>query len=530
MMTSTNNFTFQRRAVAAIVIAQMAFVPAMAFAQQAPVPPQTAPAPQGPVLQLSMKQAEAMALESNLGLKGDRLAPDIASENLAAARSAFLPLLQSSFSRNSTTRVSTNVFEGTASSLTTKNMSASTSVSQNLPWYGGNFSLRWNAGRTESTEQFSRFNPTLNSGINLNFTQPLVEGFKIDSARAGVTAAQRNRTIADVQLEQSMVLTKVQVQFAYLTLVGAIEGLKVAQQNLELARESLRNNKARVEVGTSAPIIIIQAEAEVASNEEGVIIGEGSVSTAEDALRALIFDPSRPDYWQVRIEPTDPIQQQPMEVNVEGAIANALANRTDLIVTRRQMENTDLNIELLRNQAKPSVDLQLNYQASGTGGTQNNYTNEYPPVLLSSSERGLGAVLGDAFKNTNPAWTIGVGATYPIGKSGTEAQLASRRLEKQQAEIGLREAELQVATSVRDAARQVTTGAKRVQVTQLARDAAQKQLDAEQKKFDLGLSGLFELQSRQRDLANAKTRELNAIIQYSRALIIFEAIQKAPVR
>jgi outer membrane protein TolC len=414
--------------------------------------------------------------------------------------------------------------------VTTKDIGANTTVNQNLPWYGGNFRVTWNAGRTESTEQFSRFNPVLNSGINLQFIQPLVEGFKTDSFRVGVRLAERNRTIADIQLEQSTVLTRVQVQNAYLNLIGAIEQLKVAQQNLELARESLRNNRSRVEVGTMAPIIIIQAEAEVASNEEGVIIGEGQIATAEDALRALIFDPARPDYWQVRIEPTDSIQSQPIEVNVDAAITSALANRTDLIVARRQIENTDLNIDLLRNQVKPSVDLQLNYSASGTGGTQNNYSNEFPPVLLSSSERGLGSTLGDAFRNTNPAWTVGVGVAYPLGKSGTEAQLATRRLDKQQAELNLRETELQIATTVRDAGRQVTTGAKRVQVTQLAREAAQKQLDAEQKKFDLGLSGIFELQSRQRDLANAKTRELQAIIAYSRALIIFEAIQKAPVR
>jgi hypothetical protein len=105
MKTNTKNFTFQRRAVTAFVIAQMAFVPAMALAQQAPVVPQTAPAPQGPVLQLSMTQAEQMALEANLGLKADRLGPEIASENLAAARSAIIPALSSYFSRSARTRV-----------------------------------------------------------------------------------------------------------------------------------------------------------------------------------------------------------------------------------------------------------------------------------------------------------------------------------------------------------------------------------------------------------------------------------------
>ena len=522
MMTRSPLFVIRRGLVALTTVAHLGLLTAAASAQQAP--------PASPVLPLSMAQAEAMALESNLGLKADRLGPDIASENLASARSAFIPALSSSFSRSSAERASTNVFEGSASSVTNKALSMSSTVSQQLPWFGAAFQVRWNAGRTESTEAFSRFNPTLNSGVNLAFTQPLLEGFKIDFSRAQVRTAERNRQIADVQLEQQIVVMRVQVQSAYLNLIGAIERLKVAEQNLELSRESLRNNMARVEVGTMAPIDVIEAEAEVAANEESAIVAESTVATAEDALRALIFEPTRPDYWQVSIQPTDTIQMQAVDVNVDAAITNALANRTDLIVARRQIENTDLNIDLLRNQILPAVDLNLNYSAAGTGGTQNNYSNEFPPVLLSSSERGFGPVFGDPFRNTNPAWTIGLSVAYPLGKSSAEAALATRRLEKQRAEINLRDAELQVTTAVRDAGRQVSTNFKRVQVTQVAKQRAERQLEAEQKRFAVGLSTTFQLQSRQRDLARARINELQAIIDYSRSLITFEAIQKAPVR
>jgi HAE1 family hydrophobic/amphiphilic exporter-1 len=390
--------------------------------------------------------------------------------------------------------------------------------------------VNYNVGRSESTDLFSRVNPTLSSSLSITFVQPLWEGFKTDGARFNVRSAERTRAIADIQLEQQMVLTRVRAQNAYLNLISAIENLKVAQQNLEMARESLRNNRSRVEVGTQPPIIIIQAEAEVASNEEGVIIRESQVATAEDALRALIFDPARPDYWQVKIEPTDSIQTQETEVNVEAAIATALANRSDLIIFKRQLEVSDLNIRLLQNQTNPTVDLVASYSASGTGGTLKNFSNDFPPVLQSSVERGLGVTLADSFKNNLPSWSVGLQASYPIGKSGVEANLARARLERQRSEIDLREAELQIATDVRDAGRQVTTGAKRVQVTQVAREAAQRQLEAEQKRFDLGLSQTFELQSRQRDLAQARVRELAAIIDYTRALITFEAIQKAPVR
>ncbi|MCR4375463.1 MAG: TolC family protein, partial [Acidobacteria bacterium] len=226
MMTRSPLFVIRRGLVALTAVAHLGLLSATAAAQQAP--------PAGPVLPLSMAQAEAMALESNLGLKADRLGPDIAAENLASARSAFIPALSTSFSRSSTERASTNVFEGSASSVTSRAVLVSSTVNQQLPWFGSAFQVRWNAGRTESTEAFSRFNPTLNSGLNFAFSQPLLEGFKIDFSRAQVRTAERNRQIADVQLEQQIVVTRVQVQSAYLNLIGAIERLKVAQQNLEL--------------------------------------------------------------------------------------------------------------------------------------------------------------------------------------------------------------------------------------------------------------------------------------------------------
>src|SRR5687768_423074 len=149
MMTNTSNSTFQRRAVAAIVAAHLTLLPAMTFAQQTPPVPQTATPAQGPVLPLSMKQAEQMALEANLGLKADRLGPDIASENLAAARAAFIPAVSSSFSRSSNTSATTSVFEGASTSLTTKNLGGSAGVTQFLPWYGTFYRVSYSAGRQE---------------------------------------------------------------------------------------------------------------------------------------------------------------------------------------------------------------------------------------------------------------------------------------------------------------------------------------------------------------------------------------------
>ena len=280
-----------------------------------------------------------------------------------------------------------------------------------------------------------------------------------------------------------------------------------------------------------APIDIIEAEAEVANREEAVIRADAAIATAEDSLRALILDPMRADYWQVRFEPTEAISLQERTVNVDAAIATALQERTELIVARSQMEITDINLRVTKDSTLPSMNLQLNYSASGTGGTQNFYDNStFPPVLSRTLERGFGAVVGDSFRNNLPTWSVGLNVSYPVGKSSADANLARQRIQRQQQEANLRAVELRVVNSVRTVARELDTNFKRVEVTRLARQRAERQLDAEERRFAVGLSSTFTLQQRQRDLATARNNELSAMIDYNRSVIQFDAIQKAPVR
>ena len=132
---------------------------------------------------------------------------------------------------------------------------------------------------------------------------------------------------------------------AYYQLVGAIAGLEVAEGSLELSRQSLKNNRTRVEVGTMAPIDIVSAEAEVASNEENVIIQQSSIESAQDQLRTLIMNPSQPGFWTARFAPSEQPSLAPRDIDVDGAVKNALANRTDLLEFKKSMESTDINLQ-----------------------------------------------------------------------------------------------------------------------------------------------------------------------------------------
>lgn len=510
------------KAAAALFLVLALAAPALA---QQPVPNQAAGS-SGATLQLSMDQAVIMALETNLGLKADRLGVNVASQNVAVARSAFQPQLRSTFSRNTADQQPSNFGDSDVAVVSTGSTFVSSSIGQSLPWYGGGYQVSWAGSRNTTTSNLSPFNPRLGSSLSLSFEQPLLRNFLIDSSRFNLMSSERTRQIADLTLEQRIAKTRNDVQQAYLSLIGAIEGLKVAQQNMNLAQETLKNFRARVAVGVSADIEVIQAEAQVASNEEAVVVAEAAIATAEDVLRALIVDPARPDYWQVRLQPTDTIAALPREVDVEAAIRNALANRLDLLAARRQQEITALGLRLGENLTRPEVNLSIDYTARGTGGTQLTFGSGFPPPIVGRTDRGFSSVVNDAFLGTYPSWTAAVTFTYPLGLSAAKATLARDRLQKQQEDLGIQNLELQVATAVRNAARDVQTNLKRVEATQKARQATDRQLDAEQRKFGVGLSSSFELQQRQRDLAAARINELNAMIAYNRSLIAFERVQK----
>jgi outer membrane protein TolC len=471
------------------------------------------------MLRLSMDEAVTMALEANLGLKSERLNVDIATESVASARAAFLPFTTYGIMRNTSSSPAQVFEDGTTAVASASTVSGSGELSQNLPWFGGGYRLQWSGSRNDASGG-GTFNPRLGSTVSFNFSQPLWRDFRIDANRAALERSERQHAIVDIQLEQQIVSTQATVRGAYLGLVAAIEGRKVAQQNMDLAEQSLRNSRSRVEVGQAPPIDIITAEASVESNREQLILADARISTAEDALRAQVLDPARPDYWTVHLQPTDAVQLTPRQVDVDAAIQNALANRLDLKVLERSMAITDLNLDLNRNLTHPSVDFNLGYTASGTGGTQ--------IINGTTSVRPFGTVLNDAFSGAYPSWSMGFNVGYPLGRTTARAAVAQSELQKQQQQLDRRQLELQIVSAVRQAGRDIQTSYQRVQATQAALAASERQLQAEERRFAVGLSDTFTLQQRQLQLASARISELNAVIAYNSALIEFDRVQRIP--
>jgi outer membrane protein TolC len=494
----------------------------------------TAAQQQGPVRRMSIDDAVATALEQNLDLQVQRINPQLQDLTIEQFKAAYTPNFVSTVSTSDSTQASTSFLSGTQSSITNGRSNFNFGVSSLTSWYGGSYDVRWNNGRNTTNNEFSTFNPQLNSSISATFSQPLLRNFKIDGARQQLMVSQRNKEITDTQLKQSITQTTRNVRNAYYDLVGAIGNLAVQRQSLQLSQQSLKDNRARVEIGTMAPLDIVQAEAEVATREEAVIVAEAAIERLMDTVRTLVFNPSSPEFWTARIEPTDTLTFVPTAVDADAAIKAALTQRTDVLNARKNLEINDVNIRYFRNQSLPDVSASVNYNASAIAGTQ--VTRARDPntglptgAIVRSVERSFFSGLGSTLSGDFPGWSLQFDIAYPIGKSTQEAQLARARLQQTQAERQMESLELAVTAQVRDAARTVQTNAKRVDATRSSRILAERRLEAEEKKYQAGMTQNFFVLQAQRDLNLARNNELLALVEYAKSVVNFSAVQQAPL-
>src|SRR5204862_5454057 len=240
---------------------------------------------------------------------------------------------------------------------------------QSVPWGGGSFTATLNNNKQTTTSLNVLYNPTFNTNWSGSYVQPLMRNFRIDSTRQQLQVSKINRDISDVQLRSTITNTVSNVRSAYWDYVFATEAVEVAQQSLDLAAKLVQDNQTRVEVGTMAPIDVVQAQSEQATRRQALVAAQSTKRTAELALKRLIVSGTSDPNWNATLDPVDRPDFQPINVDLEGAVRRALADRTDLAIARQSLASNDVTLRFLQDQMKPQVDLQAQYGLAGVGGT-----------------------------------------------------------------------------------------------------------------------------------------------------------------
>lgn len=491
---------------------------APAFAQTTQTPAE--------VLKITADEAVRMAVANNPDLVAAGYGPRIGAEAVSQARSVFLPTIQTGFQRNVQNAPPSSVFFGNQG-IRTDLWSGNVALQQQLPWGGGSYTLGWNSIRTNASSTLNNFNPSVTASLEGQVSQPLLRGLKINPLKATITTARENEDIADISLRETSETTSANAQRAYWDLVLARAAVDVQQRSLDLALELERNNQARVNVGQSPPLDLVAARAEVAQRRENLTFARSQVQQAEDALRVLIVDPRRSDYWFVQLQPSDLVPPVAPTPDVDAAVRAALQQRTDLLRTRKQIDINGTALALARNNVMPDLRLQATYLTNGLGGTELLRDSFLGPVT-GQQLVAFGDVLRQLFVANYPTWTVGFTLNYPLGHSNEQATLARTELEHQQTLAQLRSAEFKVVREVRQTAMQLDEARQNIETTRLARELQEQRLDAEQKRYDVGMSTNFNVIQAQRDLVVARNDELQAQLNYQLALIAFDEVQRVP--
>jgi len=529
-------------------------------------------------MELSLQDAIALALENNLDIAIQRYTPWIAETDIlrtlsgGAARGlagtgtasvlgaipsqTFDPLVTWTAVLDHRSIPVNNPFtSGTGQlvpSVINHTVQGNLSYSQSFHT-GTGFAVTSSNSRISTTSPAAFFNPAVQSTLFVSFTQQLLNGFGLLPNTRFIRIAKNNKKIADLTFTQQVITSVVQVQNLYWELVFAREDVKVKQRAVDVAEKLYEDNKRQVEIGTLAPIEVVRAEAEVATDRQNLIVSQTVLVQQQTLLKnAISKNPMDPAFLAAEIIPTDapvPPPQVPL-LPIQDAVKEALAKRPDVLQSAVDLLNQDINVRATRNALLPVLSLFGQYgwtglagnsstpgsptgaftanlnspivTAAGTPTTGNEFTSI--PVLGPSTfaQSGLSDALSSIFNNNFPTYTLQLNLSIPIRNRSAQADSARALLDQRQAETRLRQLQNGVVVEVRNAQNVLEQDRARVEAATKARILQEQTLDAEQKKLQLGASTIFLVIQAQRDLANAQDTELRALVDLAKARIDYD--------
>src|SRR5258706_6274245 len=337
-------------------------------------PAAAAPGANRTVVRLTLDEAVKLALDRNLDIAVQRLNPEISDLTIANVRAVYNPTLTSTFGPNSATQLPTSQLQlGTGGAAVTETLTYNAGVAQSVPWGGGSFSAAFNNFRRTSTSNNSLFDPQFQSAWTLAYTQPLLRNFRTDATRQRLQVSRLTRDISDVQLRATITNTLSNVRNAYWDYVFSVQSVDVAQRSLDLAEQLVKDNQTRVEVGTMAPIDVVQAQSEQATRRQTLVAAQATRRTTELALKRLIVAGTQDPNWSVQLDPTDRPDFRADPIDIEAAVRRALSERTDLEIAKKNINANDVTLKYLVDQMRPQIDLTTTYGLVGFGGSQYTY-------------------------------------------------------------------------------------------------------------------------------------------------------------
>ena len=531
-------------------------------------------------MELSLQDAIALALENSMDIVVQRYSPWIAEVSqlktsaggisygtpgsIAVESLANLPFLpfdpvvsQTISIADVTTPINNPFISGTAGTgasinthqaagLVSHNSTFNTSYQQYFD-LGTSFNVSWNNNRASSNAA-NFFNPYVQSSLTVSVSQPLLAGAGRFVNHRNILIADNNRKIADLSFAQQAITTTTNTINAYWELAYARENVKVQQQAVTVAEKLYNDNRKQLEIGTMAPLDVTRAESELATDRTNLIVAQTTQLQDELVLKNYISkDPTASNLLNVEIIPTDkPEPPGTIEAaSFEDAVKEALQKRPDILSTSYNIKNAEVDVRATKNALLPTANLGFQYSSAGLAG--NSSITGTPTVVAGqpvvdgngaavpglfipsaeanvtgTSKQGFSTAQSQIFHNYFPLYAGQLTVSLPLRNRANQADNIHAQLVERQIQAQAQQTKNSAVLDVRNATIALQQGRAQVESARKARELQQQTFDAEEKKYKLGASTVYNVILTQRDLITAQGTELRALANLAEAKASYE--------
>jgi len=448
---------------------------------------------------LTLSEAIQLAVANNLGVVLSRQSLSSQRYSLAAARGGFEPEVTASVSHSDAVSPPSTAQEGEAGDiLSAENEGWNVGVSKRLRT-GTRLSVDMTNSRTSSALGTAVSPLVYRTSLGFSVNQPLLKGFSLDRdvPSASILRAEFSTERAKEDMRISIASTVKATEDAYWELVQSLKSYHVQLASLQLGQEQVRLTKRQIAAGILAPVDLINAEGTLAQRELSMVQAESAIESAADRLRKVLNLPQAD--WSKPLLPSQAPTFVASTLSLDEAINTAIGNRPEVRQRKIDVERARFDVRVAKNDGLPELDFTFSY---GLVGQEDRYPTALDQ-LTTFDARSWGAYL-------NFSWT-------PLGRA-SKAHVETLRAGEHSARLYLEREELNLRVEVRDAVRSIDTAARQVRAAAKFRLLAERNLDAEQRKFLNGTSSNFFVAQRQEEVARAQLSELNAVVQHQKAI------------
>ena len=465
-------------------------------------------------LPITLQDVIRLMIASNLDVKVSRFSPITQQFLLDSLFRPFEPTLRLNASMNRNSQATPSLL--VAGRSLTHNYSAQ--FSQFFPT-GLGVSVTAAVNRNSDNNQFNTFNPAYSGTITYSISQNLLQNFGRDINMHTIRVTRNNKTLSDIQFETDLIDIVTTAQQMYWDLVGSREDIRVKQQALELAQKTLKDNQRQVEIGTLAPIDVVQTKSNLASREQQMVVSTFSADQLQDRMKKLITSAGDPAMILAKLNPTETIHRPNSAdlLPIEEAIKYVLENCPEMRQVILGLENNDIDLQFAKNQLMPALTVFGSYKQSGVGGNSIN-----PQTGQVVATGGLGDAFSQIFGYNFTGYNMGFTLSVPLSNKSARAEYSRLMTTKQTSEARRTALAQLIALQVRNAYSSVEMNRAVISAAEKTRELAEQKLEAEQKKFQLGSGQIRFVLEEQQNLTAAQTNEIQSLVNYTKAVVDFD--------